>query len=439
MKKLALLLTFVMVLTLFVAPASFSASAAQPSASLSGPSELRAGDTVKISFTVNGDDILGFQCMYDFDPAQFSLSVDPKTSITGWTLEHQKETGRIIVTDESQKNPISGKKTLFTISFKADKNLSAGTVASILFKSIEITYKTGSTNFDVSEHLVDNLKYEKTVAQPKSNNANLKSLSVSGFEFTTAFSASKTSYSLKNEVPFSTGKLTVTATPDDPNATVSISGTNLDEGNNTTKITVTAENGTTKKTYTISSTRQKNPDYQSSTDATLSSLTPVAGTLSPLFDPAITDYIVFVPFEQTVFSATATATDPKATVSPIDEILLEEGANEIKVTVTAENGDTLEYSLCIYRLPLYEGTAPTIKDPNEAEPPADDPPADDNPPSEENPPSDDNPTDDDVQTIIKTEYITETVGVPFYLAAILSVLGIGIGFTLALVFVARRG
>ena len=438
MKKIALALSIVLIFTLLAVPFSFSAVAASaPSASLSAPSELRAGDTVKISFVINGEDVYGMECKYAFDDSQFSVSVDPKTSLSGWKLEHNAAT--ILVTDDTQQNPINGKKTVFTVTFKAKSDLEAGEVAKITFKDIKITVKDASAIGGFRESSHGNIAFEKTVATPKSNNANLKSLSVAGYDFTSSFSASNKAYTLKEVVPYAVSKLTVSAATDDPNAKYSVSGTTLSEGNNTIRVTVTAENGTTKKTYTISCTRQKNPDYQSSTDATLSELIPSAGVLSPAFDTEITSYIVYVPFEQTVFSMTATPTDSKAAVGALEEMPLEVGPNTYTVSVTAESGDVATYTVCVYRLPLFEGTPPVISNPEDA-PPTTDEPNEDQP--NENEPNEDKPgqetTPQEPETIIKTEYVTEKVGVPFYLVASLGVIGIGIGFTLAIAFIDKK-
>ncbi len=439
MKKFAFTLALMWIFTLIAAPFSFTAAAAStPSASLSAPSELRAGDTVKLEFVLNGDSICGMECKYAFDESQFSVSVDPKTSLSGWKMEHVAANKTIMVTDETQTHLINGKKTVFTVTFKAKTDLEAGETAKITFKGIKITVKDESAIGGFSEKSHGDVTYEKTVATPKSNNANLKSLSISGYDFTTAFSASKTAYSLKDEIPYAVTKLTVSAATDDPNAKYSVSGTTLNEGNNTIRITVTAENGTTKKTYTISCTRQKNPNYQSSTDATLSELIPSAGTLSPAFDTEITSYIVYLPFEETYFNAEATATDTKATVTGLEEIPLEVGANTFTITVTAESGDVVTYTICAYRLPLFEGTPPVIASPDD-KPSTDDTPNDE---SQDTPPAQDEqdtpPVQQEPQTIIQTEYVTEKVGVPFYLVAILGVIGIGIGFTLALAFMDRK-
>ena len=77
----------------------------------------------------------------------------------------------------------------------------------------------------------------------------LSSLKVSPGTLSPAFSKDVTEYTMT--VGADVAKLVVSATANSSAATISISGTRMDPGDNKTYITVTAENGT-KKTYTIS-------------------------------------------------------------------------------------------------------------------------------------------------------------------------------------------
>lgn len=60
---------------------------------------------------------------------------------------------------------------------------------------------------------------------------------------------------------------------------MSVSGNELAVGVNTVTIKVTAANGAT-KSYTIDATRQQDPNYKPSTDASLAALTLEGATLS---------------------------------------------------------------------------------------------------------------------------------------------------------------
>lgn len=96
----------------------------------------------------------------------------------------------------------------------------------------------------------------------KSDNANLKSLSLSKGTLSPKFSASKTSYtaSVANDVT----ECAVYATAADSSAKVEVSGTSaLKVGKNTRTVTVTAASGA-QKTYTITITRLEEGDTSSS-------------------------------------------------------------------------------------------------------------------------------------------------------------------------------
>ncbi|MCR5215617.1 MAG: cadherin-like beta sandwich domain-containing protein [Lachnospiraceae bacterium] len=82
----------------------------------------------------------------------------------------------------------------------------------------------------------------------QSKNADLSALSVSPGTLTPAFNKDTTTYNITLDKFVEA--LTVSATAADSKATIKLSGTKMDPGANTTKVTVTAENGDT-KVYTI--------------------------------------------------------------------------------------------------------------------------------------------------------------------------------------------
>jgi LPXTG-motif cell wall-anchored protein len=88
-----------------------------------------------------------------------------------------------------------------------------------------------------------------------STDATLSNLSVSPGTLSPAFASATTEYNV--EVPNAVNSITLTATKADANATVSgdVGAKSLSVGPNTFTITVTAEDGNTEKTYTITVTR----------------------------------------------------------------------------------------------------------------------------------------------------------------------------------------
>ena len=113
-------------------------------------------------------------------------------------------------------------------------------------------------------------------------------------------------------------------------------------------MTVTAEDATTTKTYTVTVTRDA-PGVSS--DANLGTLSLSAGTLNPAFDAATTSYTATV--ENAVTSVTVTATASHADAStaqePDNPVALDVGATPITVTVTAGDGTTKAYTVTVTR------------------------------------------------------------------------------------------
>lgn len=92
------------------------------------------------------------------------------------------------------------------------------------------------------------------------------------------------------------------------------------------------------------------PDYTPSTPGksgnnALSTLTVSAGTLTPAFDPAVTEYTLSLPQGTEKLTLTATPSDSNATVQGDGELALQEGENTLPLVVTAENGDTKTYTV----------------------------------------------------------------------------------------------
>ncbi len=84
-----------------------------------------------------------------------------------------------------------------------------------------------------------------------------------------------------------------------------------------------------------------------SADATLASLTPDAGSLSPAFDPSITEYFLHVPAGTLVVNLNPVANDTNAAVSGDTTVILS-GDTIANIVVTAEFGNTQTYRVFVY-------------------------------------------------------------------------------------------
>ncbi|MBX3303647.1 MAG: cadherin-like beta sandwich domain-containing protein [Nitrospira sp.] len=151
-----------------------------------------------------------------------------------------------------------------------------------------------------------------------------------------------------------TGDVTAGAGNSTGNATISLNGpgtpTNI-------TINVTAPNGGTPKTYSITVNRA------ASSDNNLSALTVSPGTLDPVFAPGTLPYTVHVATDVTEVTVTATKADPNAVLSGS---VLDPGAGQatgqatiplggpgsdtpVSITVTAPNGEFKTYTITVNR------------------------------------------------------------------------------------------
>jgi tRNA threonylcarbamoyladenosine modification (KEOPS) complex Pcc1 subunit len=195
-----------------------------------------------------------------------------------------------------------------------------------------------------------------------SSNADLSDLAISSGTLAPAFASGTTTYtaSVENTVT----SITVTPTVADATATVTVNGTAvtsgsasgaipLNVGDNTITVAVTAQDGTTVKTYIITVTRAQS-------NADLSDLVLSSGTLTPVFASGTRTYTASVANNTTSITVTPTVADATATVtvngtavtsgSASGAIPLNVGDNTITVEVTAEDGATVnDYEITVTR------------------------------------------------------------------------------------------
>lgn len=90
-----------------------------------------------------------------------------------------------------------------------------------------------------------------------------------------------------------------------------------------------------------------NPGVSLSSNNALSSLTVSAGTLTPAFDPAITEYTLSLPSQSDRLTITANPSDSRATVQGDGDISLQDGETSLSVVVTAEDGSPKTYTITV--------------------------------------------------------------------------------------------
>lgn len=363
-KSISIMLISVLLCMMFLPVTAFAATAG---ASLTGPGTVRAGDTITVSFNLNGSGIYGVSGNISYDSNQVTLSKTTQKIASPWAVEFNGN--NFVAYDNNLSAPINSSKTLFTMTFTV-KSVSAGTKINISCGGV--TASDGSADISVGT-----ATYSATVAAPLSADNNLKSLAVGNATISPAFSAGTTSYTAS--VPYEVSMLNVTATAADAGAKVSVSNTTL-KANATTNVTVTvtAANGAT-KTYTISVKRAQDPNYVPSSDNALSGITVDGFMLSPAFSPETDEYVVWLPYEVDSISVKGTPTDGKASVEIVGGSDLVAGKdNVVKVICTSESGEKKEYTIVAKRAAEHgaaEGdasntTEPEVTDPNTTEPDA---------------------------------------------------------------------
>lgn len=251
--------------------------------------------------------------MLHYDSSALTLTGTRQLVGSSWSVDMSG--GNLLAYDQSLSNPITGSAAVLAVTFQVKSGVAAGTRVSATITDIVAT----DGNSDQS---LNDASWAASVAAPPSGNANLAGLSCGDYALSPAFSAGTTEYSVT--VPYDVSRLPLDYRAADGGADVSVSGNQLSVGVNTVVLTVTAANGASRR-YTISVTRQPDPNVTLSSDASLSELTPSTGQLSPAFSPEITEYAVYVPYETSKISLSATAKDSKALGVTQPDASLKEG------------------------------------------------------------------------------------------------------------------
>lgn len=200
-------------------------------------------------------------------------------------------------------------------------------------------------------------------------NPDLQNLIPSAGALVPAFAPNTSSYTLNvaNDVE----NISFIPSLADINATVVVNGSPtpngtssavipLVAGSNTVTTTVTAQDGTTTKTYTVNVIRAQ------SGNADLVGLVPSVGSLEPAFSSSATNYVLAVSTETSSLELTPTSADPTATItvngapvasgSASSAIPVGIGNTTLTVVVTAQNGTTRSYTVNVTRIASGDAT-----------------------------------------------------------------------------------
>lgn len=337
--RAALALTAAVLLVLTVLPRQAYAA----DAALSGSSSVQAGNSVTLTLSVDSK-IYGLTA--DLNCGEGLTFTNYTCSVSGWSILVNQNHFSVYGTS-------SASGAVITVTLKVASGTAADTVLNASFDNIVAS--DGDNDIDIGS-----ASWSGKVAGAPSSNCSLSAIIAGNFTLTPAFSSDTTYYTAK--VPYSVSKLNLDYNRADKTQTVSINGTQLAVGLNTVTLKVTAASGAT-RTYTIEVTREQDPDYKPSSDATLSQLGIEGAALSPAFSSSVTDYIAYVPFETKQVTLSAAANDSKASgISGTGDIAIDkEGDNLVTVTCTAEDKTTkAEYTIHVVRMPQYTGTVPAV-------------------------------------------------------------------------------
>lgn len=239
---------YILCLFMFLMLFPIGVKAGNATISIDGPSSVYVGDTVKISVTVSSSQSLGsWNYNISYDDSKLSY-VSTTANAAGSVADYVSGDGKKSVTYSWTYKATNAGSATFSVSgidvYGFDESqLSVGGSTK---KTIEVK-KPNSVSGGGSNNNGGGNTTKPSTGYKYSENNNLSSLNVEGFEF--EFDKNKTDYSIT--VPNDTKSVKIGATAEDGKARVNgIGDFEVKEGDNLIEVVVTAENGD-KKTYKL--------------------------------------------------------------------------------------------------------------------------------------------------------------------------------------------
>ena len=266
-----------------------------------------------------------------------------------------------VVGYEPDGNNTSLKKT-YSLNTSSVNNYTVSISGDITDKDGNNKSVSGSVTVKVTERPKQTTNNHKTNVDTRSSNNYLSSLSVDGYELSPAFDANTNNYTMN--VGYDVSELKISGIPADNKSRTVVEG-NLDlvAGENNVTVTVTAENGY-KRVYTITVTKEKNPD---DIDATIESLVINNAVLKNEFASDVVEYMcddITADIEKLDILVQTKIPEIKYEIIGNDE--LKQGINHVIVKVTSRDGSvTKEYEIIVFKtneyLPLEDVMAEPIE------------------------------------------------------------------------------
>lgn len=264
--------------------------------------------------------------------------------VSGTKIQLSNNTNRYIVELASDIDKLSVEA--IANNSKATVKYSSNNISLKYDETATIWINVTAENNTVAKYLVTATRKDN-----RSSNNNLKLLSVNDKSISLNNNTQSYTLTVANKIT----SATIKALPQDDKSKVEIEGnSNLKVGSNTFKITVTAENNAI-KTYSLTIIRKNTSGDVTdlSNNTFLKKLTIKDYDIS--FDKNTFSYNIEVENTVTKLDITYELEDSKASASITGNSNFKEGNNEVKILVTAENGESSTYVINVTKLgKLYE-------------------------------------------------------------------------------------
>ena len=323
--------------------------------------EGRPGGVVEVAFPYDGSlgEVAAFRTQVEYDPTVLEyLRPTYGEGVQAGTVTTQNTPGKVAsVYTAPAGGPYLAAEDAIIYRFRILESAVPG-LATVFASAFELSTPEPAA---IPEDVDVSLSFQ--VLEPPSSDARLLSLAPDHGQLQPAFDPDVFAYTMT--VPYEVEAVTFTAEPV-PGAACRVNRKNLGAGGSDTlfRITVTAEDGETKNEYHVTVHRSEKEEEEKpelSADASLLSLTPATGNLTPAFDPEIYQYNLTVPFEVTTMTFTAEA--PAGATYRVNRKNLGAGGSDtdFEITVTAADGETRQvYTVTVHRSEKEEEEKPEL-------------------------------------------------------------------------------
>jgi len=309
------------------------------------------------SLAVNGTITPFSRWLCNTVPANLTVDLGSVNVITSWVVKHMSVAGWATPDYNMTDYSLQGSNNNATwVTLDSVVGNTASTTARNVLSAYRYVRVYVTKGLKTNPQFASLMEFEVYGHAPT---ANLSALSISNGVLTPAFSPTNLAYTAPN-VPYSTSSVTVTPTAQDTTSIIRVNGTvvasgqgipvNLIVGSNTINVVVTAIDGVTTKTYTVTVVREQG--------AVLSNLTISSGTLTPAFssntlayttgDVAYDTSSVTVTPTTNIAGTTIAVNGTAATSGQPSIVNLNVGSNTINVVAT--NGTASQtYTITVVR------------------------------------------------------------------------------------------